>query len=257
MSEGTQLMEASIDRLERERQFHDARFAGGEDDRAAQMKYYVALKPCFARYAKRRAELAKDAVVLEYGCAHGGNAIALAGVARRVEGIDISKEAINAGNAEIAARGIGNVRLSVQNAEAMDFEDQTFDFVFGSGILHHLDYDKALAELHRVLKPGGVVLFTEPLGHNPAIEYYRKKTPEARTPDEHPLLVPDFRKFDATFEKTDVRFYGLTSLGSVLFRKTPLLGLARAIGTAADAVLLRVPGLKWWAWYALMEGRRA
>lgn len=42
MSEGTQLMHASIDRLERERQFHDARFAGGEDDRAAQMKYYVA-----------------------------------------------------------------------------------------------------------------------------------------------------------------------------------------------------------------------
>jgi predicted TPR repeat methyltransferase len=79
------------DRIERERAFHDARFAGGEDDRSAQMKYYVALKPCFDRYAKRRAELSKGAVVLEYGCAHGGNAIALAGVARRVEGIDISK----------------------------------------------------------------------------------------------------------------------------------------------------------------------
>lgn len=247
----------SVDRIERERQFHDARFAGGEDDRSAQMKYYDAIKGCFDRYAKRRKELAKGAVVLEYGCAHGNNAIALSGVAKRVEGIDISKEAVDAGNADIKARGINNVNLSVQNAEAMDFADGTFDFVFGSGILHHLDYDKAMAELRRVLKPGGVVLFTEPLGHNPAIEYYRKKTPDARTPDEHPLLVPDFQKFDATFEKTDVRLYGLTTLGSVLFRKTPLQAPVRAVGEWVDAVLLRIPGLKWWAWYALMEGKRA
>lgn len=250
-------MDAMVDRIERERQFHDARFAGGEDDRSAQMKYYVALKACFDRFAKRRMELAKDAVVLEYGCAHGYNAIALSGVAKRVEGIDISKQAVDSGNAEITECGIKNVRLSVQNAEAMDFADGTFDFVFGSGILHHLDYDKALAELRRVLKPGGVVLFTEPLGHNPAIEFYRKATPEARTPDEHPLLVPDFKKFDSTFEKTDVRLYGLASLGAVLFRKTPLLAPVRAIGAAADSILLRIPGLKWWAWYALMEGRRA
>lgn len=250
-------MDGSVDRIERERQFHDARFAGGEDDRSAQMKYYIALKACFDRFGKRRLELARDAVVLEYGCAHGYNAIALSGVAKRVEGIDISKQAVDAGNADIAARGITNVRLSVQNAEAMDFADGTFDFVFGSGILHHLDYAKAMAELRRVLKPGGVVLFTEPLGHNPAIEYYRKKTPEARTPDEHPLLVPDFQKFDDTFEKTDVRLYGLTSLGSVLFRNTPLLAPVRAVGGAIDSILLRIPGLKWWAWYALMEGRRA
>ncbi|MBY0577152.1 MAG: class I SAM-dependent methyltransferase, partial [Gallionellaceae bacterium] len=40
-----------------------------------------------------------------------------------------SREAVDAGNAEIAKRGIGNVRLSVQNAEAMNFADGTFDFV--------------------------------------------------------------------------------------------------------------------------------
>ena len=113
-------MDGSVDRICRERAFHDARFAGGEYDRSAQMKYDVALKPCFDRYAKRRAELAKGAVVLEYGCAHGGNAIALSGVAKRVEGIDLSKEAVDAGNAEIARRGIADVRPSAQNAEAMD-----------------------------------------------------------------------------------------------------------------------------------------
>jgi SAM-dependent methyltransferase len=250
-------MDAAIDRIERERQFHDARFADGEDDRSAQMKYYVALKPCFDRFARRRGELAKGAVVLEYGCAHGGNAIALAASAKRVEGIDISKAAIDAGNTEIARRGIANVSLSVQNAEAMTFPDNTFDLVFGSGILHHLDYDKAMAELRRVLKPGGIVLFTEPLGHNPAIELYRKLTPKARTEDEHPLLRPDFAKFDKAFDRTDVRLYGLTSLGCVPFRGTPLLGPLRAIGCAIDEALLRIPGIRWWAWFALMEGRKA
>ena len=248
---------AAVDRIERERQFHDARFAEGEDDRSAQLKYYAALKPCFDRYGARRVELAKGAVVLEYGCAHGGNSIGLSHIARRVEGIDISRAAIDAGNREIRRRGIGNVTLSVQNAEAMNFPDDTFDFIFGSGILHHLDYDKAMAELRRVLKPGGVVLFTEPLGHNPAIELYRQLTPRARTADEHPLRKSDFAKFDATFEETDVRLYGLASLACVPFRRTPLLNATRSLGLAADWLLLKIPGLRWWAWYALMEGRKA
>jgi SAM-dependent methyltransferase len=112
--------------------------------------------------------------------------------------------------------------------------------------------DVSVDRIGRVLKPGGVVLFTEPLDHNPAIEFYRKRTPEAHTPDEHPLLVCDFQKFDAAFELTDVRLCGLTSLGSVLFRRTLLLGLVRGLGSAMDAALLRVPGLKWWAFYASM-----
>lgn len=114
-----------------------------------------------------------------------------------------------------------------------------------------------MSELHRVLKPGGVALFTEPLGHNPIIELYRKKTPEARTPDEHPLLMPDFEQFDRTFERTSYRFYGLTSLAAVLFQSMPAVAsLVRSVAAGVDALLLRLPGLRWWAWYALMEGRR-
>jgi hypothetical protein len=47
---------------------------------------------------------------------------------------------------------------------------------------------------------GGVVLFTETLGHNPAIEYYRKN-PEARTPGEHRCFWTS--KFDWTFDQTE------------------------------------------------------
>lgn len=101
------------------------------------------------------------------------------------------------------------------------------------------------------------MLFTEPLDHNPAIEFCRKRPPEPRTPDEHPLLVSDFQKCDAAFPPADVRLYALTSLGSVLLRRTPLLALVRGLGSAVDAALLRVPGPKWWAWYASVLGKRA
>jgi SAM-dependent methyltransferase len=251
-------MDEAAARIERERRFHDARFAGGEDDRTAQDKYYLALKGCFERYERRRRELARNAVVLEYGCAHGHNAIGLSSIAKHIEGIDISREAVDAGSSDIAARGIPNVRLSVQNAEAMDFADSTFDLVYGSGILHHLDFNVAMSELRRVMKPGGVALFTEPLGHNPLIEVYRRRTPDARTEDEHPLLASDFTAFDSAFHQSEHRFYGLASLAVVPVRNVPVAAAAvRTIGAVIDAVLLRIPGIKWWAWYAVMEGRRA
>src|SRR3546814_9362268 len=98
------------------------------------------------------------------------------------------------------------------NAEAMTFPDDSFDLVFGSGIIHHLDIDRAFGEIARVLRPGGRAVFIEPLGLNPAIELYRRFTPSARTPAEHPLLRRDFRRFDAAFGSTSCRFYGIPTL---------------------------------------------
>jgi hypothetical protein len=87
---------------------------------------------------------------------------------------------------------------------------------------------------------------------------YRRRTPDARTADEHPLLSSDFKAFDGTFHQSEHRFYGLASLAVVPVRNMPAAAAAlRTIGALVDAVLLRIPGLKWWAWYAVMEGRRA
>ena len=47
----------------------------------------------------------------------------------------------------------------VDNAYAMSFTDDSFDAVIGSSVLHHLDIEKALSEIYRVLRPGGVISF--------------------------------------------------------------------------------------------------
>ena len=242
-------------RLTRERDFHNARFE--HDDRDAQLKYYDAIADCFRDYWARVEQLAAGADLLEYGCAYGSNALRLAPSARSATGIDISDVAIERGRQRAKQKGLTNVRLEAMDAEAMTFPDNSFDLVFGSGIIHHLDIDRAYAELARVLRPGGHAVFVEPLGHNPAIELYRRITPGARTPDEHPLLKRDFRRFDAAFGATSCRFYGLSTLAVVPFRNTaakaPLFSVTRAL----DKGLFALPAVKWWAWYALMEATKS
>jgi ubiquinone/menaquinone biosynthesis C-methylase UbiE len=55
-----------------------------------------------------------------------------------------------------------SVKLKRMNAEALKFDDNSFDTVSMAYSLHHLDrVDKVLAEMHRVLKPGGSLIIQE------------------------------------------------------------------------------------------------
>lgn len=240
------------DRLERERAFHNERF--GEGTRTAQDKYYSALQGCFDQYEARRATLSVGARVLECGCATGDNGFALAHDAQSFSGIDISDVAIDEATAEAARRGLANTSFQVMDAHAMAFDADSFDFAFGSGILHHLDVPRMAAELSRVVRPGGRVLFVEPLGHNPLFNMYRQVTPNARTEDEHPLLKKDIDLLSEVFGEVKCDFFGLSSLAVVPFHTTPLRGPIYQATSRLDRALFAVPGAQWWAWYVLIEG---
>ena len=250
------LIKAEDERLRRERAFHNDRFEE-EENRDAQLKYYDAIKDCLKAYHERVIELAAGADILEYGCSLGRIGRGLAARAKSVVGIDISDVAIDHGMAKAKAAGQDNVHLEVMNAEKMTYEDNSFDLVFGSGIIHHLDVEKAFSEIARVLRPGGRAVFVEPLGHNPAIELYRRITPGARTPDEHPLLAKDFKRLDHYFDETDCKFHGLTTIAVVPFRNTPAKAPILAVTRALDKGLFALPAVKWWAWFSLMEARMA
>jgi SAM-dependent methyltransferase len=53
--------------------------------------------------------------------------------------------------------------FSVGIAEALQYPDAWFDIVIGVDILHHVEVGRAVAECSRVLKPGGVAIFHEPV----------------------------------------------------------------------------------------------
>jgi SAM-dependent methyltransferase len=235
--------------LETEKAFHNKRFEGG-DSRKAQLKYYWAIQPGSEEYYARVSELAAGVDVLDYGCSIGEASARLKGRCRSISGIDISEVAIEIARAKT---GGGIASFSVMDAMNMSFPDESFDLVFGSGIIHHLDIEKSVSEVHRVLRPGGQAIFWEPLGLNPIINLYRLLTPEARTPDEHPLLPPDFRRMRRVFTTVHVKFFGFTTLVAVPLRDTRLGEASRRLLQSFDEIVCRMPFLQFLSWYSLIE----
>ena len=106
---------------------------------------------------------------LEVGC---GTGLFLEKVARsgaRIRGLDLSTDLLARARRRLA--GLTGVALDCGNAQDMPYRDRSFDAVYGSSILHHVDPAATLREAWRVLRPGGRLTFTEPNLLNPQIAY--------------------------------------------------------------------------------------
>ena len=135
---------------------------------------------------------AKNSEILDYGCGIGSITVKITKFnPRKITGIDISEISIDKAKKKAKELNI-DVNYKVDNCEKTNLESNSFDIVYGTGILHHLEINKCLDEIHRILKSKGSLLFIEPLGTNPIINLYRKLTPNARSKDEHPLIKKDF-----------------------------------------------------------------
>jgi SAM-dependent methyltransferase len=244
------------ERLERERAFHDRAYA--EDVRARAQRFYAVTGALTGWYREALRAHAPGARVLEYGCGNGSHAPDLVRAGARVVGIDISPVAIEQATARARAEGLENgLTFQVMDAEQVDFPDASFDLVCGSGILHHLDLNRAYAEIARVLSPRGTAVFEEPLGHNPAINAYRNRTPELRTVDEHPLRVGDLALAERFFDQVDTRFFNLSSLVAIPLRSLPAFERVVDGLDGLDRLLFRVaPVLRRYAWMVGITLRR-
>jgi len=96
--------------------------------------------------------------ILEIGCGIGTIVAELAGQGRDIRGTDISQVAI-----EYGRRKYPGIRLEVQPAEELAFEDGAFDAVLSFDLFEHIArIDRHVAEVRRLLKPGGYYLFQTP-----------------------------------------------------------------------------------------------
>lgn len=250
----TQPSNSDADRLVSEASFHDQAF--GQRTRKDAWKFYDVANAAYERYG----ELLADAVspgsrALEYGCGRGSRAFDLARRGANVDGIDISPVAIELAQ-ETAQRAELEQRTSfeVMDAEHLEFPDQSFDLVCGTSIIHHLDVDRAYREVARVLKPEGIAVFLEALGHNPAINAYRRLTPALRTESEHPLRMADIVAAHAYFTDVESEHFALLSLAAVPLRRSAVFARASAALQRADRVVFRAaPPLRRWAWMAVLK----
>lgn len=62
-----------------------------------------------------------------------------------------------------------NLDFQTGDANRLPCADRSLDAVFGFSVLHHVDLEPVLAEIHRVLRPGGLIWFSEPNMLNPQV----------------------------------------------------------------------------------------
>jgi SAM-dependent methyltransferase len=94
--------------------------------------------------------------VLEIGCGLGTDGAQFARAGADYTGIDLTEAAVDLARRRFELFDLpGEFRTA--DAENLDFADATFDLVYSHGVLHHTpDTERAVKEIHRVLKPGGV-----------------------------------------------------------------------------------------------------
>jgi ubiquinone/menaquinone biosynthesis C-methylase UbiE len=207
----------------------------------------------FFNYLKLNAE---NSVILDYGCGIGPiMAKVIKFNPEKIIGIDISNVSIS--NAKKKVGGLTNkIELLVGNCEKTNFNNDTFDIVYGLGIIHHLETRKCINEIFRILKHNGVLLFIEPLGTNPIINFYRKLTPKSRSKDEHPLIEKDFRLIRENFNEVKLKYYGFLTLIFFPFYKSNTKSFFFKLLISLDQLLFRLKIFRLFAWSVLIIAKK-
>jgi SAM-dependent methyltransferase len=244
---------SSDERLQREIE-HGRKIAANAED------VWFWGSPAGRRRAERRAELFVEhgalgpgKRALELGC---GTGVFLEKVARSgatIHGIDLSEDLLAKARQRVSA--LPNVVLDRGNAEALPYPDEHFDAVYGSSVLHHLDLAAALAAAHRVLRPGGRVVFAEPNILNPQVTLMFRfgafKERYGVSPDEMA-----FSRFRARRALEQARFVDVAvEPFDFLHPSVPQAWVER--GLAASRALERIPLVREIAGSMLMRARRA
>ena len=152
--------------------------------------------------------------ILDYGCGIGEEATYFAALGAEVWAIDASETAISLATNRARHNGMADrVHCSLSESTQLKFADNYFDLVHGLGVLHHVTLD-ALAEVYRVLKPGGRAVFLEHMGGSqhlvPALQrILGSASADVASEDEKPLDYRDVYQASKIFNKCEIYPYHL------------------------------------------------
>lgn len=191
-----------------------------------------------AAYFVSQGAMSSGKKVLEIGCGTGIFTNKLSASGATIIAVDLSPDFIARAKQEVTAP---NITFKVDDIHKLSFPDREFDVVAGSSVLHHLDLAIALKEINRVLKPGGILVLTEPNMLNPQIMIQKNipwikklmgdspgETAFFRWPLKKALLAAGFsnvqvKPFDFLHPQTPACCIGLVGKIGLAVEKMPLL----------------------------------
>lgn len=184
--------------------------------------------------------------MLDAGCGPGSITLGLAQAVRpgEVVGVDLQAAQVERARRLAAERGAANVRFETADLYALPFPEAAFDAVFSHGVIMHLlEPVRAITEMRRVLRPGGIVGLRDPyIGAGfiypatPLMERFRPLLMRVRKHNgSHPLIGPRYREllreagFDRSEGSASVEYAGSheATRRFAAWRKAQLQGLAR------------------------------
>ena len=218
--------------------------------------FYKAISNCGEDFLIHLKNNAKNSEILDYGCGVGSFAEkVIKYYPKTLTGIDISEVSIDKAKKKAKELKI-DINYKVDNCEKTTLDENSFDIVYGTGILHHLEISKCLEEIHRMLKSRGNLLFIEPLGTNPIINLYRKLTPNSRSKDEHPLIKKDFDFINEKFDEVKIKYYGFLTLIFFPFYRSPKNSKFFKLLASLDQLLFRYKLFQLLAWSVLISAKK-
>jgi len=158
--------------------------------------------------------------VLEIGCGIGSVVFELSNQGYEVTGTDISREAISYGQNKY-----GDIRLEVQAAENLEYDDESFDVVLSFDLFEHVAAtDKHLSEVRRLLRASGHYLFQTPNKYSNAI-YETLWTKSLQWRRYHPSLhSPGQLKRRLAKHGFETRFVKMNPINEFTLKKLQKLG---------------------------------
>ena len=237
----------------REKDFHD-NLHKGEGERF-ENRFYKALGNMFTDFDQEVQNDCKDKNILDYGCGIGLNTEKyLKYSPKKITGVDISEVSLKKARKRFKVNE--NVEFKQDNCENLSLKNESFELIYGSGVLHHLKLDLAVKEIARVLKKDGKIIFVEPLGTNPIINLYRWMTPKARSHDEHPFKDKDFEFLKDHFKDLKIKYYGFLTLIFYPFYSNQNSSKLFNFLSNIDQYLFKLRILRKFAWSALIVGKK-
>jgi 2-polyprenyl-3-methyl-5-hydroxy-6-metoxy-1,4-benzoquinol methylase len=267
---------SSNNTAQRETEFHDAWANHTSIENVLVRESFEAPTAMENQFILSRMGELKGKRLLDVGSGLGESSVYFALQGARVTMADISPGMVQTGH-EIAKKYGVEVEGIISSAEELDVPAESYDLVYIANTIHHVqDRELLFRKIHRVLKPGGRFFSFDPIAYNPVINVYRRMATAVRTEDESPLTARDLKLARKYFPDVQHREFWISTLALFLkyyavdrihpnqdrywkriLRETPASLSWWMPLQSLDALLTRIPAVRWLSWNMVMWGQKA